>query len=188
MLQATSFSLAQLIVARIITGLGVGAFTATLPSWVGESSEAKHRGWLVMLEGSGAIFGIMFVGWLELGLYFVPGNNEVSWRFPIAFQAIFPIAVLCVAPFLPESPRWLLAKERHAEGRRVLARLENENEDSEVVTARMQVILNSIYVERQGHTRNPFASTPNRYLNRTLLAIAVNVRLQDFSDPMKTVS
>jgi hypothetical protein len=116
-----------------------------------------------------------FVGWLEFGFYFVPGNNEVSWRFPIAFQAIFPIAVLCMMPFLVESPRWLLAKDRLAEGRKVLARLENQAEDSELVNTRMQAIMNSIYVERQGHTRNPFAKTPNRYLNRTLLAVGVNV-------------
>lgn len=79
-LQATAFQLAQLIVARIVTGLGVGTFTATIPSWVGESSNASHRGWLIMLEGSFAIFGVMFVGWLELGFFYVPGNNEVSWR------------------------------------------------------------------------------------------------------------
>ena len=175
LLQATSFQLAQLIVARIVTGIGVGAFTATLPTWVGESSEANHRGWLIMLEGSGAIFGVMFVGWLELGFYFVPGNNEVSWRFPIAFQAVFPITVLCVLPFLAESPRWLLASDRLAEGRKVLARLEDEPEDSEVVHARVQVIMNSLYIEQQGHTRNPFARTPNRHLNRTLLAVGVNV-------------
>ena len=66
-LQATSYQLAQLIVARIVTGLGVGSFTATIPSWVGESSEAGHRGWLIMLEGSGAIFGVAFVGWMEFG-------------------------------------------------------------------------------------------------------------------------
>lgn len=70
-LQATSFQLAQLIVARIVTGLGVGAFTATLPTWVGESAEADHRGWLIMLEGSGAIFGVMYMSTLpssETGL------------------------------------------------------------------------------------------------------------------------
>lgn len=118
------------------------------------------------------------MGWLEFGFYFVPGNNEVSWRFPIALQATFPIAVLCMMPFLVESPRWLLAKDRLAEGRKVLARLENQAEDSELVNTRMQAIMNSIYVERQGHTRNPFAKTPNRYLNRTLLALGVNVSIR----------
>lgn len=103
LLQATSFQLAQLIVARIITGVGVGIFTSTLPSWVGESTEAHERGWLIMLEGSGAIFGLMFVSWVEFGFYFTPGENQVAWRFPIAFQAVIPIAILCIAPFLAES-------------------------------------------------------------------------------------
>lgn len=178
MLQATSYGLAQLIVARIVTGMGVGAFTATLPSWVGESSEADHRGWLIMLEGSGAIFGVMFVGWLELGFFFVPHDNDVSWRFPIAFQAIFPLTVLCIAPYLAESPRWLLAKDRHAEGKRVLALLEDETENSEVVAARSLIIMNSLYAGQQGHSGNPFARTPNRHLNRTLIAIGVNILAQ----------
>lgn len=60
-LQATAFQLAQLIIARIVTGLGVGSITATIPTWVGESAEAHNRGWLVMLEGSGAIFGMLYL-------------------------------------------------------------------------------------------------------------------------------
>lgn len=179
-LQASSFQLPQLIVARIVTGLGVGAFTATIPSWIAESAEANHRGRLVMIEGSGAIFGVMFVGWLEFGFYFVPHNSarEVSWRFPIAFQAVFPLIVLCVAPFLAESPRWLLAQDRQAEGRAVLARLSDEDEDSEVVAARAQVVLNSLYADSQGHSKNPFSRTPNRHLNRTFLAVGINVLAQ----------
>lgn len=91
---------------------------------------------IVLTMGS---FGVMFVGWLELGFYFVPNDNEVSWRFPIAFQAVFPIIVLCIAPLLPDSPRWLLAKDKHVEGKAALARLEGEGEDSEVVAARTQM-------------------------------------------------
>ncbi|KAI6848376.1 general substrate transporter [Hortaea werneckii] len=179
-LQATSFGLAQLIVARIVTGLGVGSLTATIPSWVGESADANHRGRLVMLEGSGAIFGVMFVGWLELGFYFVPHNSaqEVSWRFPIAFQAVFPLTVLCIAPFLAESPRWLLSKDRHIEGRQVLARLENEPEDSELVSARVQIIIRSLHADSQGQSKNPFGRTTNRHLNRTLLAVGINILAQ----------
>ncbi|EME42495.1 hypothetical protein DOTSEDRAFT_73361 [Dothistroma septosporum NZE10] len=176
-LQTTSFQLAQLIVARIVTGLGVGSFTANIPTWVGESSEAHQRGSLIMIEGSAAIFGVMFVGWLEFGFYFIR-QNEVAWRFPIAFQAIFPIIVMIMVPTLEESPRWLVAKDRQQEAAVVLSKLEDAPEDSQAVRDRLQLIHASIELDGQGHSSNPFARTPNRHLNRTLIAIAVNILAQ----------
>ncbi|KAI7151039.1 hypothetical protein KC324_g15314, partial [Hortaea werneckii] len=61
---------------------------------------------------------------------------------------------------------------------KVLARLENEPEDSELFSGRMQIILNSLYVDSHGHSKNPFARTPNRHLNRTLLAVGINMLAQ----------
>ncbi|KAI7162524.1 hypothetical protein KC324_g13124, partial [Hortaea werneckii] len=66
----------------------------------------------------------------------------------------------------------------HIEGRKVLARLDNEPEDSELVSGRMQIILNSLYVDSHGHSKNPFARSPNRHLNRTLLAVGINILAQ----------
>lgn len=176
-LQTTSFQLAQLIVARIVTGLGVGSFTANIPTWVGESSDAHQRGGLIMIEGSAAIFGVMFVGWLEFGFYFIR-QNEVAWRFPIAFQAILPIIVMIMVPMLEESPRWLVSKDRHQEAAQVLSKLEDAPADSPAVTSRLQSIRASIELDGQGHSSHPFARTPNRHLNRTLIAIAVNILAQ----------
>lgn len=75
-LQATSFSYAQIIVARIVTGLGNGLNvslpvrtvkliyaqvrqTSTVPAYHAECSPAAHRGSLIMIEGSLITFGIM---------------------------------------------------------------------------------------------------------------------------------
>lgn len=99
-LQATPFSLGQMIPARVITGLGVGAFTATVPMWVTECSKAHNRGKMVMLEGCFAIGGVAFATWLDFGFFFVK-NSSVSWRFPIAFQSVFAIIVLCLIMSLP---------------------------------------------------------------------------------------
>lgn len=99
-LQATPFSLAQMIVARVVTGLGVGALTATVPMWVTECSKAHNRGRLVMLEGCFAIGGVALANWLNFGFYFLK-NNPVNWRFPIAFQSVFAIIVLSLIMFLP---------------------------------------------------------------------------------------
>ena len=74
--------------------------------------------------------------------------------------------------------RWLVTKDRTPEAARVLSRLEDESEDSEVVAARLRIVQNSIDLSSQGHSGNPFAKTPNRYLNRTLIAIGVNILAQ----------
>ncbi|USW56582.1 Putative major facilitator, sugar transporter, major facilitator superfamily [Septoria linicola] len=176
-LQSTAYSLAQLIVARIVTGLGVGSFTATIPTWVGESSDAHQRGSLIMIEGSAAIFGVMFVGWLEFGLYFAR-QSSVSFRFPIAFQALFPLIVMIMVPMLEESPRWLVGQDQFEEAKQVLSKLEDEPEDSEFIAEQLLVIRQSLELKSQGSSGNPFAQTKNRHLNRTLIAIGVNVLAQ----------
>lgn len=77
-LQASSFSYAQMVVARIVTGFGNGlnvgrllvsplAFdahiisiqTSTVPAYHAECSAAEHRGAYIMIEGSLITFGIM---------------------------------------------------------------------------------------------------------------------------------
>ena len=50
-LQSSSYSLGQLIVGRLVSGLGFGALTATAPNWQSECSKAQHRGSVVLLEG-----------------------------------------------------------------------------------------------------------------------------------------
>lgn len=50
-LQSSSYSLGQLIVGRLVSGLGFGALTATAPNWQSECSKARHRGSVVLLEG-----------------------------------------------------------------------------------------------------------------------------------------
>ena len=56
-LQCSSFSLGQLIAARLITGFGNGMNTSTVPTWQSETSKAHRRGQMVMIEGSLIVFG-----------------------------------------------------------------------------------------------------------------------------------
>lgn len=58
-LQCSSFSLGQLIAARLITGFGNGMNTSTVPTWQSETSKSHRRGQMVMIEGSLIVFGVM---------------------------------------------------------------------------------------------------------------------------------
>ncbi|OQE30555.1 hypothetical protein PENFLA_c003G05275 [Penicillium flavigenum] len=179
-IQASPFSLGQLIAGRVITGLGVGGFTATIPMYVSESSGAEARGRMVLLEGWFAIGGIVLATWLEFGLYYV-SDNSASWRFPIAFQGLFALVVVGCIMLLPESPRWLARVGRLDEASEVLARMENAPIDSEYVLQELDIIRQSLVIDENTESAgssSPFALTKNRHLHRTVIAIGVNILAQ----------
>lgn len=75
-LMASSFSLAQLIVARFVLGFGSGGYTATIPVWQSEISGAEHRGAFVNVEGIFLGLGIVIALLLDFGFFVV--DNSVS--------------------------------------------------------------------------------------------------------------
>ena len=68
-LQCTAFSLPHFIVGRIITGIGNGMNTSTVPTWQSETSKAHRRGQLVMVEGALITGGIMISYWIDFGTF-----------------------------------------------------------------------------------------------------------------------
>ena len=170
-LLSSSFSLGQLIVGRIVLGLGFGMLSATVPVWQSESSPAEHRGALVVLEGCFASIGLALSQWVDLGLYFA--KSSVAWRFPLALPILFALIILGMLPFMPDSPRWLVKKGRLEEARAVLAILEDTEVDSPIIRediSKMEVSL-SISQTGKGDFRALLRNGQNRLLNRTLLAM-----------------
>ncbi|KAI9759703.1 MAG: hypothetical protein M4579_002180 [Chaenotheca gracillima] len=123
-LQVSSYGLPQMIVARIITGLGNGLNTASAPVWQSETSKASMRGRLVVLEMIMNIAGFSLANWMTYGFSFL--NGSISWRFPLAFQLVFGFVLLSTVPWLPESPRWLIAHGKEEKAVEILAALEGD--------------------------------------------------------------
>ena len=83
-IQTASFSVAQMMVGRIVAGMGTGMNTATAGVWQAETSKMRSRGKLVIIQMANCITGFSVSNWLTLGFSFAPGG--VAWRFPLAFQ------------------------------------------------------------------------------------------------------
>ncbi|KAJ7773662.1 general substrate transporter [Mycena maculata] len=138
LMQACSYTVSQMIFARIITGL---VNTATAPVWQSETCKPSWRGKLVVFEMVMNIAGFSLSNWMTYGFSFVEGST--SWRFPIAFQLAFSVILLGTIPWLPESPRWLLMHGREVEGVGVLVALQGGGataEDDVVVDQKIEIL------------------------------------------------
>lgn len=178
-IQASAFSLGQMIPARLITGFGNGMNTSTVPTWQAETSKSHRRGQMVMIEGSLIVFGVMLSYWIDLGFSFLEPST-ISWRFPIAFQIILALFILIAIPGLPESPRWLILKGRDDEALDVLCALSNLPKEDKKIQSEFDAVKDSVFEEASGGFRDCFKMNRNRNFHRTVLAY-VNQMFQQIS-------
>ncbi|KAI1215133.1 general substrate transporter [Annulohypoxylon truncatum] len=178
-LQASATTLPHFIIGRIITGFGNGGNTSTIPTWQSETSRSHKRGKLVMIEGALITCGIMVSYWIDLGFSFIE-NSSVAWRFPLAFQILFCLFILSFVWNLPESPRWLILKDREEEALEVLAALSDAPPDALEVKNEFIAIKETVIEMNKGTFRDLFTMDKDRNFHRTLLAF-VNQMYQQIS-------
>ncbi|KAL2104959.1 hypothetical protein VUR80DRAFT_9258 [Thermomyces stellatus] len=178
-LQAASYGVPQMMVGRIVAGLGTGMNTATAGVWQSETSPMGSRGKLITIQMASCIFGVLLSNFLTLGLSFAPGS--VAWRFPLAFQCVFTLLAWAMCPFLPDSPRLLIRKGRHREALEVLAALigDGATVDSPSVQTQYRII-NGILEREKAAThkwwqvllgKGPFSVTRRMILSAWMLAM-----------------
>ncbi|QRG37585.1 hypothetical protein FDK38_001962 [Candidozyma auris] len=148
-LQTASTGVAFLIVARIISGLGNGLLTATVPLYAAECSKAKSRGKSLCIHGSLITFGICISYWIDFAFYFTEKFGEVSWRFPIAFQLVFPLSMVALIWKFPESPRWLMGQSRPEDAAKVFASLYDKSPDHPFIKQLIEDIRVSLHAEEK---------------------------------------
>lgn len=168
-LMATAFQFSHFIVARIVLGLGIGGYVATVPVWQSEISPAHKRGSNVVTDGIFVGVGVTLALWIDLGFYFVK-SNSVSWRFPLAFQIVLSLTAMIFITVLPESPRWLIKTGQVEKARHVLAALLDADPTSRTITESIQSIEASLAYCGTGSWTDMFKNGEQRLFHRAYLA------------------
>ncbi|GGJ52394.1 sugar porter family MFS transporter [Glutamicibacter ardleyensis] len=149
------FSEVDLIIWRIVGGIGVGFASVIAPAYIAEVSPAQHRGRLGSMQQMAIVLGIFVAFLVSALLVFVMGSADAigwfglaAWRWMYLSLAIPAIIYGVLALRLPESPRYLVERGRYVEAATVLTR-DMGMVPGAATEAKIEEIRNTVHVERR---------------------------------------
>ncbi|TSE01451.1 sugar porter family MFS transporter [Skermania sp. ID1734] len=121
------------VVFRVIGGFGVGIASVIAPAYIAEISPARIRGRLGSLQQLAIVCGIFLSLLVDYLLASAAGSSEdilwlnlPAWRWMFIAMAVPSLCYGLLALTIPESPRYLVARHRIPEARKVLTMLLGE--------------------------------------------------------------
>ena len=132
----------QLVIYRIIGGVGIGIVSIVSPIYISEVSPAKVRGTLVSLYQLAVTVGFLLAylaNWVidaginielsgELSLWQRMFNTE-AWRGMLGSETLPALLFFAIIFFIPESPKWLVVNKRHDSAKAVYGRIYRSEEE-----------------------------------------------------------
>ncbi|KAK7691062.1 hypothetical protein QCA50_006165 [Cerrena zonata] len=118
-LQTAATSIGVFIGSRGIIGFGLTFALNAAPLLITELAYPTQRGKLTSMYNALWYIGSIVVAWICYAAFRTANGTIWSWRIPTLVQALGPLIQLISVWFLPESPRFLVAKGRESEASRI---------------------------------------------------------------------
>ena len=135
---ALSANFTQLVVYRIIGGVGIGVVSIVSPLYISELAVAQYRGRLVSLYQLAVTVGFLgaylvnyqLLAWAESGTQLsVDWLNKIFitevWRGMLGMETLPAILFFIIIFFIPESPRWLIVRGKELKAVNILEKIYN---------------------------------------------------------------
>jgi hypothetical protein len=168
-----SHSLALFYTGRVICGLGIGGSATVIPIYMAEMSPKESRVRLGSCYQFTYTIGILVSYWIDYAVKFMT-PSPAQWQIPIALQLVPGALMGLGTTTLPESVRWLLAKDEHARAHSSLLWIRASSPNSPALSAEFTDMRHGLEQERAAtanfHPRELLAG-PNA--RRLLLAFGL---------------
>jgi SP family arabinose:H+ symporter-like MFS transporter len=130
-----------LLIARFLGGLGIGGSSVLGPVYIAELAPARIRGRLVGMFQINIVIGIL-LAYLSNFLIARQALGAMEWRWQFGVAALPAVLFLVMLFGIPQSPRWLVTKNRVEEARQILQKMGADDPETE-----LQEIVSSIHLE-----------------------------------------
>lgn len=107
----------ELVIYRILIGIGLGGDYSVGHTLLAEISPRKYRG--PLLGSFSVIWTFGYVAANIVGIYATSASPD-AWKWMLASSAIPALIILFARMGTPESPRWLASKGRHEEALQIV--------------------------------------------------------------------
>ncbi|KAA8917508.1 hypothetical protein TRICI_000374 [Trichomonascus ciferrii] len=168
----------QVMIGRIVGGVGIGGFSVCVPMFQSETAPKDIRGTLV------SSFQLFVTLGIFIGYCVCYGTNERTdtgaWRIPLGLTFLWALILLIGVAFMPESPRYLLSKDRVDEALKSMCYVNKRDSDDPLIKLSMDEIVAAIEHERDVGTAGwgqVFIGNP-RIGYRTLVGFMIQVLQQ----------
>ncbi|KAL7275939.1 hypothetical protein RUND412_001096 [Rhizina undulata] len=145
-IQTASQNFSMFVGSRFFIGFGCSIAQASAPLLLTELCHPQHRGKVTAVYNTSWHIGAIIATWVTYGTFQMSSNW--SWRTPSLLQALPSVIQLTALWAVPESPRWLLSKDKPEQALKVLAKFHaNGDESDPIVQFQFQEIKQTIELE-----------------------------------------
>lgn len=129
---ALHFGVYDFLLWRLIAGVGIGIVSVVVPIYLAELAPAHIRGRMIVFHQLAIVSGIFFATLANYCIIHLLGDNWTQivgfdlWKGILCLEILPAIAYLILILFLPESPCYLLQKNREDKAFSILSQIDED--------------------------------------------------------------
>lgn len=158
------------LVAKLLSGMGVGMLQSTVPLYLSEIAPTQLRGFFINAYSFWFIMGQLFA---SVALYELKAVDPLNYKTPIYSQWPMVGLIGIIFAFVPETPWWLVSKGKLDEATKVL-QMCNGGVEGYDVQEQIEVMAATVMIERQTAELNSEIGTWAVFRGRNLLRFFIS--------------